>query len=197
MKRFFVAGALVLAAAAAFAAGAVTIVSPTAGAPLESGRVVHIEWKNNTTTPADVYVIFGEHRTNLVAGDAASEGMSMWRVPAEGGEYTLVVEASNGAKASTTLVVGGAAVTEPKVYPSPNPLNLAAGDTSVTFASAPSGSKATIYDLQGLTVAELEGDPLKWDGRNGRGDVVAGGTYLYQLITPGGELFTGKIAVVK
>ncbi len=180
------------------AAGAVTIVSPTAGETLESGRVVHVEWKNNTTTPADVYVVFGEHRTMLVSADAASDGISMWRIPTEGGEYTLVVEASNGAKTSTKVIVGGMApATAPKVYPSPNPLDLSAGAATTTFASAPPGSKVTIFDLQGIEVTALEGDPLRWDGRNGRGDLVAAGTYLYELTTPGGERLTGKIAVVK
>jgi len=192
------------AATLAAAAGQVSITTPVDGATLEGGHVVDVAWTNSTTVTADVYVLAGNKRSDLVKGNTIDRGTAKWRVPREEGTYKLVVEASNGAKASITVIVGAGGgepvttpATAPKVYPSPNPLDLSAGGATTTFSGAPAGSKVTIYDLEGLKVAERNNDPLSWDGRNERGDVVAGGTYMYVLETPAGEKLTGKIAVVK
>jgi hypothetical protein len=108
-----------------------------------------------------------------------------------------VVEATNGAKAKTEVTVGAAPATAPQIYALPNPYNLSTATGPTVFAGAPAGSKATIYDMEGRKVADAAGDPLGWDGHNERGDVVAGGTYMFVLETPTGGRFTGKIAVVK
>ncbi len=203
MKTLTYISLLTAAAAVAGAAGQVEITGPADGATLEGGHVVDVTWKNSTTVAADVYVLVGNKRQDLVTDNAVDRGTSKWRVPKDEGSYTLVVEAANGAKASVTVFVGAAGEPEtaaagaPKIYPSPNPLDLSAGAAAATFAGAPAGAKVTIYDLEGLKVAERDNDPLSWDGRNERGDVVAGGTYMYVLETPGGEKFTGKLAVVK
>lgn len=193
----------VAAAAVAFAAGQVEITSPADGATLEGGRVVDVAWTNSTTVVADVYVLVGNKRHDLVTDNVIDRGVAKWRVPREEGSYKLVIEAANGAKASVTVFVGAAgepetaAASAPKIYPSPNPLDLSTAGAAATFAGAPAGSKVTIYDFEGLKVAERDNDPLSWDGRNERGDVVAGGTYMYVLETPSGQKLTGKLAVVK
>ena len=69
--------------------------------------------------------------------------------------------------------------------------------STVDGAGAPGGSSATIFDMLGREVVKLSGDPLQWDGRNERGDMVSAGTYMFVVELPSGEKHTGKIAVVK
>ena len=69
----------------------------------------------------------------------------------------------------------------------------------------PTGAPAsgTIYDLRSAKVADVQnrdifgGDTvLAWDGRDGSGNPVAGGLYLYK-ISVGDRSFTGSIAVAR
>ncbi len=54
-----------------------------------------------------------------------------------------------------------------------------------TIASGISRSGDTQYD-----------DIDRWDGRNGKGDIVAGGVYLYIIESSGGDKLTGKFMVI-
>jgi hypothetical protein len=72
-------------------------------------------------------------------------------------------------------------------YPNPfNPL------TKITFELAHATTvDLKIYDLQGRLIRVLVTDELfkpgvykaEWDGRDGRGAIVASGVYLYRLVT--------------
>jgi hypothetical protein len=39
-------------------------------------------------------------------------------------------------------------------------------------------------------------DYERWDGRNGKGDIVAGGVYLYVIESSGGDKLWGKFMVI-
>ena len=74
-----------------------------------------------------------------------------------------------------------------RCYPNPfNPL------TKITFELARTTTvNLKIYDLQGRLIRVLVTDELlkpgvyeaEWDGRDGRGAIVASGVYLYRLVT--------------
>lgn len=192
--------ALVAAATAAWAIGELTITNPPDESQFTPGQVVRITWRNMTTNPIDVWLKWDGRREKIGEYGTETDGMTMWRAPADrGGEYLIVVEEAGGLGSSSTInitLVGGAPVL-PEVYATPNPFDLSAGAARLTFAGAPGGSNATIYDMLGREVVKLSGDPLQWDGRNERGDLVSGGTYMFVVELPAGDKHTGKIAVVK
>ncbi len=187
-------------AAAAYGADSIVITNPADGAALSSGQVVQITWRNYTTHAVIVRLTWPEHGLQLGQGDDKTEGMLMWRVPkVDDGTYNLVVEDTAGNRSSVGVRIGvtGGAASPPPVYATPNPFDVGAGGPELTFAGAGAGAKATIYDMEGRKVKEVAGEPLVWDGRNERGDVVAGGTYLFVVELASGEKVDGKIAVVK
>jgi len=86
----------------------------------------------------------------------------------------------------------------------PNPFRAGRENTIILF-NPPRGGTATltIYDLYGTKVLTERLDAsggrtaqFVWDGRNGRGDVVANGGYVCRITGPGYDL-RRKIAVVK
>lgn len=204
MKSFarygLIVGALLGAAAAAWAIGELTITDPPDGAQVKPGQVVRITWRNFTTNPVDVWLKWDGRRSKIGEYSPETDGMIMWRVPAKAlPAYRIVVEETGGlgSEASVNITVVGGAPALPEVYATPNPFDLSAGKAVLTFVGAPSGSTATIYDMEGREVVKLSGSPLQWNGRNERGDAVAGGTYMFVVELPSGEKHTGKIAVVK
>jgi hypothetical protein len=161
---------------------------------------VRITWRNFTTNPVDVWLKWDGRRNTIGEYSAETNGMIMWRVPADAlPAYRIVVEETGGlgSEASVNVTVIGGAPELPEVYATPNPFDLSTGKSQLTFAGAPSGSTAAIYDMEGRELVKLSGSPLQWDGRNERGDMVAGGTYMFVVELPSGEKHTGKIAVVK
>jgi hypothetical protein len=139
-------------------------------------------------------------RNRIGEYSAETNGMIMWRVPADAlPAYRIVVEEAGGlgSEASVNVTVIGGAPVLPEVYATPNPFDLSAGIGQLTFAGASSGSTAAIYDMEGRELVKVSGSPLQWDGRNERGDMVAAGTYMFVVELPSGEKHTGKIAVVK
>jgi len=204
MKSFakygLVVGALLGAAAATWAIGELTITNPADDTQVKPGQVVRITWRNFTTNPVDVWLKWDGHRTKIGEYGRETDGMVMWRVPAdESGAYRIVVEEAGGlgSEASVNITVAGGAPALPEVYAAPNPFDLSSGRGQLTFVGAPSGSSVAIYDMEGRELVKLSGSPLQWDGRNERGDMVAGGTYMFVVELPSGEKHTGKIAVVK
>jgi hypothetical protein len=181
MKSFakygLVVGALLGAAAAAWAIGELTITNPPDNAQVKPGQVVRITWRNFTTNPVDVWLKWDGRRNTIGEYSAETNGL--------------------GSEASVNVTVIGGAPELPEVYATPNPFDLSTGKSQLTFAGAPSGSTAAIYDMEGRELVKLSGSPLQWDGRNERGDMVAGGTYMFVVELPSGEKHTGKIAVVK
>jgi hypothetical protein len=204
MKSFakygLVVGALLGAAAAAWAIGELTITNPPDDAQVKPGQVVRITWRNFTTNPVDVWLKWDGRRNKIGEYSAETDGMIMWRVPADAlPAYRIVVEEAGGlaSEASVNVTVIGGAPELPEVYATPNPFDLSSGKGQLTFAGAPSGSSAVIYDMEGRELVKVSASPLQWDGRNERGDMVAAGTYMFVVELPSGEKHTGKIAVVK
>jgi hypothetical protein len=116
------------------------------------------------------------------------------------GKYYLVVELDGKTNAGPTITVNepgsGVAFSLPKMYVQPNPFDLSTHSGTLAFVNTPSGSIIKIYDMAGKVVSELAAGETEWDGRNGRGDLVASGTYMF-YVTGGGLEFTGKFAVIK
>ncbi len=130
------------------------------------------------------------------------------------GDYTIEVKAwdvfnnfSNQKSFFTVVNSDGLVVRD--VYNYPNPFN---SNTTFTFQhnlTQPVDVKINIYTIAGRKVQEIEERSINekfvkiyWDGRDGDGDQMANGTYLYKLIvsTSDGE-FTqsviGKMAIIK
>jgi len=200
-RVLIVLAAVAGAAGAALAAGQITITSPEDGATLQAGTVVHITWRNVTTNPVTIWLTWPGHRTQLGESDEKTDGMLMWRATKlDAGAYAIVVEDKAGTKATVNVAVVGdpiSAPSLPSVYATPNPFDLSSGGGQLTFSGVPSGSKVTVYDMEGREVKAITGDPLTWDGRNERGDMVAAGTYLFVVELAAGGKTNGKIAVVK
>jgi hypothetical protein len=204
MKSFakygLVVGALLGAAAATWAIGELSITNPADDSQVKPGQVVRITWRNCTTNPVDVWLKWDGRRAKIGAYGNETDGMVMWRVPADrSGEYRIVVEEAGGlgSEGSVNITVIGGAPALPEVYATPNPFDLSTGKGLLTFAGAPSGASAAIFDMEGRELVKLSGSPLQWDGRNERGDMVAGGTYMFVVELPSGVKHTGTIAVVK
>jgi hypothetical protein len=76
----------------------------------------------------------------------------------------------------------------------PNPFNVTAnGTTAIAFDIAASENVTLrVYDMLGHEVRTLVADEfrgaghnsVKWDGRDANGNLVAGGFYYYELVTP-------------
>ncbi len=58
-------------------------------------------------------------------------------------------------------------------------------------------TEVRIFTLSGELVREGISNTGGWDGRNEGGQFVAGGLYLFYIVTPEGESHTGKIAVIR
>jgi len=197
--RICVVAALALVGAAA-GIGELTLNSPPEGAELKPGQVVKVTWRNMTTNPVDLWLKWDGRRKSLGSYGNETDGMIMWRVPADAaGEYQIVVEEAGGlgSRSSVNVLVRGEAPAALEVYATPNPFDVSLPQPLLTFAGAPIGSSAKVFDMEGREVIALEADPLQWDGRNEHGDLVSGGTYLFVVETQTGEKYTGKIAVVK
>ncbi|MDE2490934.1 MAG: S8 family serine peptidase [Elusimicrobia bacterium] len=86
---------------------------------------------------------------------------------------------------------------ESKPIAFPNPFRLSRSPR-VSFALPPglqtSGAKIKIYTQDGRFVREVDG--LSWDGRNGDGNLVATGTYVF-VVENGGSSTSGRMAVIR
>jgi hypothetical protein len=197
--RIWAVAALAGAGAAA-GIGELTLNNPTEGAELKPGQVVKVTWRNMTTNPVDLWLKWDGRRKSLGEYGGETDGMIMWRVPADAsGEYRIVVEEAGGlgSRSTVNVTVRGEAPVELEIYAAPNPFDVSVPQPLLTFAGAPIGSSAKVFDMEGREVIALESDPLQWDGRNEHGDLVSGGTYLFVVEAQSGEKHTGKIAVVK
>jgi hypothetical protein len=93
-------------------------------------------------------------------------------------------------------------------YPSPfSPILQGGGETRIHHRSRESGPVTVkIYDFaMDLVIAlvdhefrqgEVEYDEV-WDGRNGKGDLVANGVYFFKVEAAGGQTEWGKVVVLK
>jgi hypothetical protein len=145
--------------------------------------------------------------------------------PAVVGTYPVTISATNGggtATATLTITVNPptpvintpltkpATVTQPatgalvgaftdlRVFPNPWRPNFP-GNPPVRFDHLPPNSTVKIFTVSGQWVQTLptSSDTVPWDLRNGSGDRVASGLYLYVITADGGLKTTGILAVIK
>jgi hypothetical protein len=91
----------------------------------------------------------------------------------------------------------------------PSPFNPEAETAQIRFAlKNPAEAAIKIYDGSGELVKEFSSaaprhagpnmaQNIRWDGRNGRGEMVANGVYFYVIEAPGNVRMSGKIGVVR
>ncbi|KPL10630.1 hypothetical protein AMJ71_02575, partial [candidate division TA06 bacterium SM1_40] len=84
----------------------------------------------------------------------------------------------------------------------PNPFVPSLGHRIVHFASLPEDAEVCIFGLGGELVWEsgrgaVSNGEISWSVVNSRGKEVAGGIYIYLVRVAGGEVRTGRVAVVR
>ncbi|MBM3316324.1 MAG: hypothetical protein FJY75_00585 [Candidatus Eisenbacteria bacterium] len=132
-------------------------------------------------------VVEGAGQTEWVVFPGLSNGTYYWHAYADDGTE----RGPCMAPAHFRVEAGGAAAGEPGVLalrllgPAPQP---ARGSAALRFElGSPGRVSGGIYDAQGRLVRSLEGRfaagarSLDWDGRDGAGQAVPGGVYLYRL----------------
>jgi hypothetical protein len=196
--RVLIALAVLSSAVTGFA-GIIGFIQPPVDTAVAYGSELEIVVLNNTDENAPVYLvsngvdreIFKAHANDITTFFLDTGNL----VP---GAYVLEARSGEAPTVNVSINVKAAGTESdlPKVYPLPNPFDLSLLSGVVTFVNTPVGSVITIFDMGGREVAELT-DPYTWSGRNERGDLVSSGTYIYQISSPGGLKFTGKLAVVK
>ncbi len=85
-----------------------------------------------------------------------------------------------------------------------------AGESKVQFTGVPAGSTIRIYTASGSLVREIGADEVargcsastlpgcvNWDLRNGRGEEIVSGIYIYQVDSPGRDGHVGKFMVAR
>ncbi len=105
---------------------------------------------------------------------------------------------------TVVLYTTQAVTLEQEITNRPNPFAAGSEVTRVLFNPIQGGTaNITIYDLYGAVVLIDHMDvaagmtaEFTWDGRNGKGDVVANGGYICRIVGPGYD-YRRKIAVVK
>lgn len=132
----------------------------------------------------------------------------------DNGDYNILVKAWDvfnnfSSESSYFTVVNSDELVIRDVYNYPNPF---VSNTTFTFQqnlTEPIDVKIKIYTIAGRMIREIEKNNIvqkfvkvDWDGRDGDGDFIANGTYLYKIIvktTDGAysESVLGKLAVIK
>ncbi len=84
----------------------------------------------------------------------------------------------------------------------PNPFVLTGSTALFHIDNLAEKSSLRIYTPEGLLVRyvaaeKILGSRASWDGRNDRGEYVAGGIYLFLITTESGMSKTGKVAVIR
>ena len=84
------------------------------------------------------------------------------------------------------------------VQPYPSPYNAYKEDYNkpVRFEGCKPGAKVKIFTLEGGLVAEIDADD-EWDLKNGQGEEVVPGVYIFHTYAEDGSEFLGKIVVIR
>jgi hypothetical protein len=130
---------------------------------------------------------------------AQSDGVAIGVAPTSGATLPYL---------SPSLHLAAASLTE-SFSNYPNPFAAGREETHITFnLSGDASVTLEVYDLSGTRVVRLLDrapltaglhDTLRWDGRNGEGEIVRNGTYLLRLLAegPGGGKVLRKMAVLR
>jgi hypothetical protein len=131
------------------------------------------------------------------------------------GIWTLEIQSSNAKTYSSSgsfrIQQGGPGtggkLTNENIYNYPNPFNPAKEITTLRYSLEKTANVTIkIYDAGGNLVLSLLKDmqqlatdeqSVPWDGKNGKGDIVANGVYFYVIETSEDERAVGKIAVLR
>ena len=144
--------------------------------------MAHNKWAKGNNSPLlsdEVYDIdFDEERK--LAYIATSKGISVLKIPF-GESY--------------------ASYDKVKIFPSPFKLNI---HEFLIVDGLPFNSSMKILTLDGMIIRDInssglsvDGDQLKWDGKNDSGEYVVSGVYLLSIIGSNGKNTFEKITVIK
>jgi hypothetical protein len=101
----------------------------------------------------------------------------------------------------TTVVSLVPQIGETEVFFYPNPFNPTTDIGKFRFNNFDNPNKVRIFDVSNVLVRQLECNEddieIIWDGKNGKGDIVANGTYLYVVESSSGEKGIGKVSVLR
>jgi len=161
---------------------------------------------DSTSKPNDPYSYFA-YTIPYVDPALEANVLYYWTVLASTGETTVSPEAETF-RCEPDFEISG-------VTNYPNPFNPNKEETNIRYKLSRDADevKIRIYDITGALVVELDGDTQgegtsmmtkyndrKWNGRNGRGDVVMNGIYPFEVVARSGDKVVsgrGKIAVLK
>ena len=114
---------------------------------------------------------------------------------------TLALETGKPLESSTA---SGVPQLQEKTYAFPSPAAPRRGEpiTIVFSVSSPVGVDVEVYDAGGALVRTLAKSPdragvhsVLWNGKNGRGEYVAGGVYILRVKTDTGDQGLGKVMI--
>jgi hypothetical protein len=161
---------------------------------------------DSTSKPNDPYSYFG-YTIPYIDPALEANVLYYWTVLATTGEATVSPEAETF-RCEPDFEISG-------VTNYPNPFNPNKEETNIRYKLSKNADevKIRIYDITGALVVELDGDTqgegtsmmtkyndVKWNGRNGRGDMVMNGIYPFEVVARSGDKTVsgrGKIAVLK
>jgi hypothetical protein len=158
----------------------ISISSPSAQAPAQSGNVVSFQTKSNVCSLASYSLSPGSYTISVQAVD--SQGNT-----------------SGLATTNVQLIAATAAdLTHMRVFPNPWRSDKHSG-VPVTFDNLPDNSTIKIFTVSAHLVRILpspNSGVAAWDLTNDSGDKVASGIYIY-LVKAGDQAKRGKLAVIK
>lgn len=148
--------------------------------------------------------------TGSVAGLSPKTSYS-FRVASSNGEGVLsVFDVAAATKTAAAPLIGARSIASPRAAPGdapleavkayPIPFRPSLGHTVVTFSGLAPGSTVRIFTALGESVRETSADSSgmgSWDGRNGGGEAVASGTYVYSAEDASGSRKTGRLVVIR
>ncbi len=147
-----------------------------------------------------------EDHVETGAGPVRRDTLSFYRLDAEAGMWNKIPSRVEGGKVTATVrelgtlaVMGQEDVSLQDLRVSPNPYHQGT-DAHITFANLSERATVKIFTPAGREVRSLEetdGDGiLFWDGKNGSGNSVEPGVYVYHVKSPGAEK-KGKVMVLR
>jgi hypothetical protein len=171
-----------------------------------SGTVTQLQWtftSGNSVGAGSLASISGS-QANGPSYTAATQAphLSLMDLPISLGPQNLTVVAYNGSAASTPFSVDFTIATSDlssvKVHPSPWRRDLHTGH-DITFDGLPANSTIKIFTVSGrwvTTISNASGQ-ANWNLRNGDGDMVASGLYIYLVTDSQGNKAHGKFGIIR
>lgn len=158
------------------------------------------------TSPGAAILLKFAVAANAASGDSA--GLLLTRLAAtDTNAAPLVIESVAGKFTVTGAQNHPGAEDATTTFAFPSPFNPATETVQIRFAlKNPAKASIKIFDGSGEMVREFSSPAppgpnvaqnLRWDGRNGRGEMVTNGIYFYIIEASGNARMSGKIGVVR